>query len=216
MGRRRSGPILIVDDDGTFREFLLAVLAHFGYAVRQSSSGEEAIEIARRERPRLVVLDVCLPGIPGYQVCRELREEFGNELPIIFISGQRTESYDRVAGFLVGADDYLIKPFALDEFVARVQRHLERARPSAGSASVLTNRESEVLELFAEGLGSGEIAKRLFISPKTAATHAERIFRKLNVHSRAEAVSFAYRHGLLGSEADRASRSAAERRAIHP
>jgi DNA-binding NarL/FixJ family response regulator len=196
---RPSGPILVVDDDAAFRDLLVVVLAHFGYPTREAASGEEALEAARREPPRLAVLDVCLPGIAGYQVCRQLRDEFGNELPIIFVSGERTQSYDRVAGFLVGADDYLVKPFALDEFVARVRRHLERTRAPAALAAALTTRESEVLRLLGDGFGRGEIANRLFISPKTAGTHIERVFKKLDVHSRAEAISFAYRHGLLES-----------------
>jgi DNA-binding NarL/FixJ family response regulator len=194
---RSRGPVLVVDDDEGFRALIVAVLDHVGYPTREASTGEEALDAARREPPRLVVLDVRLPGIPGYEVCRRLRDEFGNELPIIFVSGERTQSYDRVAGFLVGGDDYLVKPFALDEFVARVRRHVERVQGPAMSKYSLTPRELEVLYLVAEGLGTTEIARRLYITRKTVATHIERIFRKLGVHNRTQAVSLAYRHGFL-------------------
>jgi two-component system, OmpR family, response regulator CssR len=194
---RSRGPILVVDDDECFRELVVAVLEHVGYPTREASTGEEALDTARREPPRLVVLDVRLPGIPGYEVCRRLRDEFGNDLPIVFVSGERTESYDRVAGFLVGGDDYLVKPFALDEFVARVRRHVERVQRRFPSSFALTPREVEVLYLLADGLGTSEIARRVFITPKTATTHIEHIFKKLGVHTRTQAVSLAYRHGLL-------------------
>src|SRR5919204_1358240 len=179
---RPSGPILIVDDDAGFRGLLVSVLTHFDYSTREASTGKDAFEAARRQAPRLVILDVCLPDIAGYHVCRQLRDEFGNGLPVIFVSGERTQSFDRVAGFLVGGDDYLVKPFALDEFVARVRRHLERTRAPALNASALTTRELEVLHLLAAGLGRREIGTRLFISPKTAGAHIERIFKKLDVH----------------------------------
>jgi DNA-binding NarL/FixJ family response regulator len=156
----------------------------------------------------MVVLEVCLGHLSGYEVCRELRDEFGDQLPVVFISAQRTESHDRVAGFLVGGDDFLVKPFAVDEFVARVRRLLERAEGRTVFESALTPRELEVLSLVAAGLSRDQIARRLFISPKTVGTHIERIFRKLGVHSRAEAISFAYEHGFLPAARERVTRDA--------
>lgn len=176
---------------------MMRVLGQVGYSTREASTASEALEATRRELPRLVVLEVCLGHLSGYELCRELRDEFGDALPIVFVSAQRTESHDRVAGFLVGGDDFLVKPFAPDEFVARVRRLLERAEGRTVFESTLTPRELEVLSLVAEGLSRDQIAVRLSISPTTVGTHIERIFRKLGVHSRAEAVSFAYQHGLL-------------------
>jgi DNA-binding NarL/FixJ family response regulator len=193
----RHGPILVVDGDEAFRTLVTTVLSNVGYATREASTGDEGLRTARRERPSMVVLEVCLEGVSGYEVCREIRDEFGDGLPVVFVSANRSESHDRVAGFLVGGDDFLVKPFALDEFVARVRRLLERARARPVLESALTGREVQVLSLVAEGLGRDEIARRLFISPKTVGTHVERIFKKLGVHTRAQAVSFAYRHGLL-------------------
>jgi DNA-binding NarL/FixJ family response regulator len=188
--------IFVVDDDESFRALVVGVLEHFGYPVVVAGSGEEALEAAQETPPGLVVLDVHLPGISGYEVCRALRESFGESLPILFVSGERTQSYDRVAGFLIGGDDYLVKPFALDEFVARVRRHLERPQ-SRPEGTILTHRELEVLTLLSDGLSPAQVAERLFVSPKTVGTHTERIFKKLGAHNRAQAVSIAYRQGLL-------------------
>jgi DNA-binding NarL/FixJ family response regulator len=178
---------------------MASVLGNAGYVTREAAAGDEGLQAARRERPSVVVLEVCLAGLSGYEVCRQLRDEFGDGLPVVFVSAERAESHDRVAGFLVGGDDFLVKPFALDEFVARVRRLLERAegRREPGLESPLTGREVQILTLVAEGLGRDEIARRLFISPKTVGTHVERIFKKLGVHTRAQAVSFAYQHHLL-------------------
>ena len=192
------GPILVVDDDDGIRGMIAAVLAGAGYATSEAATGEQALEIARGDPPKLVVLDVLLPGICGYEVCHTLRQHFGGNLPIIFMSGERTQVHERVAGFLVGGDDYLLKPFAHDEFLARIRRLLQRSTSSAAARdSALTSREREVLAHLAEGLSQAEIAKVLFISPKTVGTHTERIFKKLGVHSRAQAIALAYRDGLI-------------------
>jgi DNA-binding NarL/FixJ family response regulator len=198
----RRGRILLVDDDECFRETLSTVFRQAGYEACEAPSGEEALETVRREQLTLVVLDVCLPGISGYEVCHELKQEFGERLPIILVSGQRVESLDRVAGLLLGADDYLVKPFAPDELLVRVRKLIRRAAPIAAAASPrLTTRELEVLRLLAEGLAQDEIAKRLFISTKTVATHIDHILGKLGVRSRAQAVAVAFRDQLVNSGA---------------
>jgi DNA-binding NarL/FixJ family response regulator len=167
--------------------------------VLEASTGEEAIEVASRCPPRLAILDVCLPGISGYQVCRILRNEFGDALPIIFVSGVRTESFDRVAGLLVGSDDYLVKPFAPDELLIRAARLIRRSTPLPRIITTrLTRREREVLGLLGEGLTASDIAERLYVSPKTVGTHCENILRKLGVRTRAQAVAVAFREELAG------------------
>ena len=196
------GQILIVDDDDTFRGMVAELLQRAGYETVQAETGEEALELARTDAPRLVLLDVNLPGTSGYAVCNELRNRHGQQLPILFISGERTESFDRVAGLLIGADDYMTKPFDPDELLARVSRMLERLaqqRPQVLDDDLfgLTPRECEVLGLLVDGLSQPEIAERLYLSPKTVGTHIQRIMGKMGVKSRTQAVAVAAREGLF-------------------
>jgi DNA-binding NarL/FixJ family response regulator len=188
------GPILVVDDDEGVCELLRGLLAGDAPRVLCLGTGEAALRAAERERPSLVVLEVKLPGISGYEVCRALRDRFGPGLPIVFVSGDRTQAHDRVAGMLLGADDYLAKPFAPDELIVRTRALLRRERRVNAA---LTARELEVLSLLAAGVRTDQIAAALVISPKTVRTHVERILGKLDVHSRAEAVGLAYRERLV-------------------
>jgi DNA-binding response OmpR family regulator len=188
----------VIEDDESTRRLLRFVLEDAGYAVIELDRGEPALEVVRRERPALVLIDVRLPGVSGYEVCRKLREAFGDDLPLLFVSGERTESFDRVGGLLLGADDYLVKPFATDELLARV-RGLTRRAPGGPpfGGKLLSVRELEVLRLLSIGLGLKEIAEHLVISAKTVSTHMEHIFLKLGVQSRAQAIAVAYREDLV-------------------
>jgi DNA-binding NarL/FixJ family response regulator len=146
----------------------------------------------RRHRGRRPVLDVHLPDISGYQVCRRLRDDHGDSVGIILISGERKESMDRAAGLLLGADDYMVKPFVLDELFARVQRLAKRSRPIARTVVAgLTRRELEILRLLACGMDHMDIARDLVITAKTVEKHIEHILLKLGVHSRARAIALA-------------------------
>jgi DNA-binding NarL/FixJ family response regulator len=198
--------VLVVDDDAGCRTLIVELLERIGCAVVEASTGHEALILAKASRPALVLLDIGIPGISGYEVCAELRETYGETLPVIFISGIRVESQDRVAGLLIGADDYIVKPFDGDELLARVRRLLvrktendrfveTRTRSSAAVAS-LTGRERQVLVLLARGQNQSQIAGELFISSKTVATHIQHILGKLGLHSRAEAVALAHRERL--------------------
>jgi len=173
------------------------VLRRVGYTVDQAETGEEALAVAKRERPALVVVEVLLRGVSGYEVCHELKAKFGETLPIVFVSGNRTESGDRVAGLLVGADDYLVKPFDPEELLARVRRLLPAPPAEGRKVHELTQRELDVLSLLVEGLNQSEIAEKLVLSPRTVGKHIEHILRKLGVHSRAQAVSVAVRDDML-------------------
>ena len=193
--------LLVVDDDDDFRTFVADLLRGAGHPVVEAATGNGALAHARAERPALIVLDVHLPDISGYEVCRELRDEFGDLLPILFVSGERTESYDRVGGLLLGADDYVVKPFASDELLARVRRLLARSTHDdvVRRSYDLTPRELEITEMLAAGHSQAAIAERLVLSEKTVATHIQHILPKLGVHSRAEAVAFAHREGFGGA-----------------
>jgi DNA-binding response OmpR family regulator len=190
---------LVVDDDPGLLGLLTRLLELEELDVTAVMSGEAALAAAREERPDLAILDVNLPGLSGYEVCRALRELYGPTLPIVFVSGARTEPYDRVAGLLLGADDYLVKPFAPDELLARVRALLRRAAGDRPRASRLTAREQQVLQLLAEGLSQRDISDTLVISPRTAGKHIERILEKLDVRSRAQAVAIAYRDDLVAA-----------------
>ncbi len=194
-----SGSVLLVDDDEQYLELVSTTLERAGYRISLARSGEEALALSRLERPAVVVLDVKLPGVSGYEVCRQLKDAFGDGFPVVFVSGVRTEAFDRAAGLLMGADDYLVKPFEVDEFMARIRKYLAPGpgtTPVETPMSALTPREREVLGLLAGGLDQGEIADRLVISSKTVSTHIQHILEKLGVHSRAQAVSVAYNEGL--------------------
>jgi DNA-binding NarL/FixJ family response regulator len=194
-----AATVFIVEDDRSCRRLIVDVLRQDGFHTIEAATGREALEMLERMRPDLAVLDVHLPGTSGYEIHRRLRDQFGDELPVIFVSGERTEPYDRVAGLLLGADDYVVKPFDPDELATRV-RTLWRRRGqvvedngSGNGLARLTEREYEVLELLAGGLAQEEIARRLVISSRTVATHIQHVLTKLGVHSRAQAVALALR-----------------------
>jgi DNA-binding NarL/FixJ family response regulator len=191
------GTVLIADEDGTSRADLVRLFQEAGYEVMSVSSGEEALRVAHEVELSIVLLEIPLGSLSGYEVCRTLREQT-TELPIVFVSGSRTESYDRVAGLLVGADDYVVKPYAPDELLTRVRNLARRSRNNSHSGMTkLTKREQEVLQLLAEGLRPDEIAARLYITRRTVGTHIENILRKLGVRSQTQAVALAFREELL-------------------
>ena len=189
---RPRGRVLVVDDDPIVCELVATTLDEHGYPTRRASDVREALYLVERETPDVVVLDVHLPDISGYQLCRRLRDDYGDSIGIILLSGERKESLDRAAGLLLGADDYMVKPFVLDELLARVQRLAKRSRPIARTVVAgLTRRELEILRLLACGLDHIEIARDLVITAKTVEKHIEHILLKLGVHSRAQAIALA-------------------------
>jgi two-component system nitrate/nitrite response regulator NarL len=185
--------VLVVDGDPESRVALSCALHRAGYPTQQAGTGEEALEAADRQRPAIVIMETHLPGASGYEICREFRDQYGDALPIIFVSAARTEETDRVAGLLLGADEYLAKPIQFDHLLARVRRLMAQSVPVAQPMLPLTPREQQVLDLLAEGLIPDEIASRLVVTPKTVAKHIEHILGKLGVHSRTQAVALALR-----------------------
>jgi DNA-binding NarL/FixJ family response regulator len=193
-----SDSVLIADEDAAARTEVARVLEGAGFRVEEAGAGDEALAKARMLWPSAAILEIPLGAVSGYEVCRALKAELGPDVAVIFLSGTRTEPYDRVAGLMVGADDYVVKPAQPDEVLVRLRNLLQRLRPGRPAPhGKLTRREHEVLGLLGEGLKSHEIAKRLTISPKTVATHFENIRRKLGVTSRAEAIATAYREEII-------------------
>lgn len=119
-----SATILVVEDEATLRESLRYTLSRQGYRVLTASDGPSALETARSQKPDLVILDLILPGMDGFEVCRLLRRD--SSVPILILTA-RDEEVDRVLGLELGADDYVTKPFSMRELVARVKAHLRRA-----------------------------------------------------------------------------------------
>ncbi len=160
--------ILVVEDDESIAKFLQRGLSYEGYDVSVVGSGEEALGVCLQQLPSLIVLDLMLPGLDGLEVCRRLRAA-GEEIPILMLTA-REGVPDRVAGLKAGADDYLPKPFALEELLARVEALLRRydSAPSelllhfesltldpkaytvqrGGRAVSLTAKEFELLDFF--------------------------------------------------------------------
>ena len=124
--------ILVVDDEISLQETLTYNLKKQGYDVETTGNGAEAIELARQIRPDLVILDVMLPGLDGFEVCRILRREMST--PVLMLTA-RDDEIDRVVGLEVGADDYLAKPFSMRELIARVKAMLRRVRLDLEEAS---------------------------------------------------------------------------------
>jgi DNA-binding response OmpR family regulator len=125
--------ILVVEDDATLVSALRYNFERHGYACLAAGDGARALELARRERPALILLDVMLPGIDGMEVCRRIRTD--STVPIIMLTA-RVEEVDRVVGLEVGADDYVTKPFSMRELLARVKAALRRAQMQPDTAEL--------------------------------------------------------------------------------
>lgn len=117
--------VLVVEDETTLLETLAYNLKRQGYDVLTASGGTQALELARKGQPDVIVLDVMLPGLDGFEVCRALRREMN--VPILMLTA-RDEEVDKIVGLEVGADDYMTKPFSMREFLARVKALLRRVR----------------------------------------------------------------------------------------
>ena len=200
------GSILIVDSDDASRLTAVQVAVRLGYDARPTPTGEELLERLGHDRPALAIVEVELPGhANGLEVMRQLHDEFGGDLPVILVSAERIDAFDRAAGLMLGADDYLLKPLDGGELLARIKRSLRRSAPAPngnghGHETSLSPRERQILALLAEGRTQGQIASALVISSKTVATHIQHILSKLGVQSRAQAVAVAFQRGLVEPE----------------
>lgn len=134
--------ILAVEDDDRIRAAVKLALEDEGWTVDEAASGEEAVILFLREPSDVVLIDIMLPGIDGFELCRTIRRS--SDVPIVMVTA-RSDTHDVVAGLEAGADDYLTKPFAPKELSARIRALLRRARPSVPGQSHLTFGELEVM-----------------------------------------------------------------------
>lgn len=133
--------ILVVDDEKQIVDIVRAYLSREGYQVMAAFDGPSALEMARRVKPDLVILDLMLPGLSGWDVCRKLRDD--STVPIIMLTA-REEIADRIVGLELGADDYVSKPFDPRELVARVRAVLRRGEPSENQSEVINHGDLRI------------------------------------------------------------------------
>lgn len=199
------GTILIVDSDDASRLTAVQVAVRLGYDARPTPTADELVERLGSDRPALAIVEVELPGAAnGLEVMHQLHEAFDDSLPVILVSARQTDAFDRTAGLMLGADDYVTKPLDPTELLARVKRSLRRASPNGhtnghrnGDDSGLSPRERQILGLLAEGRTQRQIAEELVISSKTVATHIQHVLSKLGVNTRAQAVAMAFQKGFV-------------------
>ena len=148
----QTAQVLVVDDDPRMLSMMRRVLESDGYGVLAAADGETALDIVRREPVDLIILDVMMPRLDGFEVCRTVRRE--SVVPILMLTA-RDEAADKVTGLDCGADDYVVKPFAADELMARVRALLRRAQPR--QVEVLRFQDIEVVPTEREARRNGEL-----------------------------------------------------------
>jgi DNA-binding NarL/FixJ family response regulator len=213
--------VLIADDHRLFREALRVVLERECEVVGEAASGEEAVTLAARIRPNIVLLDVGMPGVGGLNAAHRLAKE-APASKVVILSQHDDEEYVIEAMVEAGAAGYLVKTDAAVELLSALRAvaagrsylssavapavlaRLKNPRGAAAGVGVsavkLTRREREVLSLIGEGATSKEIAARLGISPKTAQVHRDNLKQKLKAKSTAAIVRYAIKHKLIRAE----------------
>ena len=207
--------VVVVDDHRLVRDSLRRTLEDAGiHVVGEAGDGVEAIELVTSLRPHVVLMDVTMPTMDGLVAARRLRSLAPDTRIVMLTMHDEPELIDRARA--AGVSGYLFKDLAVDEVVGAVQRAAagglvigtgvpkgpwieERVRCVAGSGDtqVLSERESQLLQLVADGVATGDIADRLTISPKTVRNHLSRIYSKLGVGSRSEAIVAGLRAELI-------------------
>src|SRR6188472_1135309 len=133
MSASESARVLVVDDEESITQLVSTVLRYEGFQVETAADGRAAVQLARTFQPDIVVLDVMLPDLDGFEVYRRLANG-STAVPVLFLTA-RDSTEDRVHGLTLGADDYVGKPFSLEELIARVRAVLRRTRPDAAGGS---------------------------------------------------------------------------------
>ena len=147
--------IYCVEDERNIRELLVYTLGSSGYEAKGMANGKELKKALKEEIPDLILLDIMLPGMSGYDICRKIREEI--DIPILMVTA-RTESIDAIRGLGLGADDYMTKPFSPSELVARVKAHMARYERLIGTGI----QENDIIEI--RGLKIDKTARRVWVN----------------------------------------------------
>lgn len=205
--------ILVVDDNP---KYLRDVLPMYGYEVVIATDGLQALKALNSEQQQrfdLVILDVMMPNMDGWETLKTIRKnkEF-EDMPVIMLTALDSEQKE-VSGLKFGADDYIAKPFALPNLLARIEALLRRSNWNQKKAQnnksmnlpftsdepivPLTAREKEVIRLVAQGANNQDIAEKLFVREVTVKTHLNSIFKKLNVTNRTQAVLLALQMNII-------------------
>jgi DNA-binding NarL/FixJ family response regulator len=212
--------ILFVDDDPGIRLSVSDYLEMSGYMVVTAKNGQEALGMVEEYQPHLLVTDIVMPKMDGYELVRQVRQrpEF-RLLPVIFLTA-RTNTEERIRGYQLGCDFYLAKPFDIKELAAMIRNLLERRSQliqaelsrdqvtpktpdTEGTTQVavntwkLTRRERQVLELLTHGHSNADIGEQLHLSPRTIEKYVSNLLRKTLTNNRAELVRFAMEHHLV-------------------
>lgn len=144
MSNNLEASIVVVDDEPSIRELLVASLHFAGFEVETAASGSEAVEVIERVRPDLIVMDVMLPDIDGFTVTRRIRQN-GITVPVLFLTA-RDDTQDKIMGLTVGGDDYVTKPFSLEEVVARIRAILRRTHEPLEATNIIRVADLEINE----------------------------------------------------------------------
>jgi two-component system, NarL family, response regulator DegU len=204
--------ILLVDDHRLVREGLRRTLEDAGFdVVGEAENGADGLELAERLRPNVVLMDVSMPVMDGITATKRMRSRAPEARVVVLTMHSDTDLVDRARA--AGAAGYLLKDASGEEVVRGVQRALEGQRViSAGigaapepavpaeagdDAPQLTEREAQILQLLADGFAPAAVAEKLYISPKTVRNHLSKIYEKLGVNSRSQAIVTALQHGLI-------------------
>ncbi len=200
--------LLLVDDDPHFVMLMGDFLEKRGFRVSRANDGRQGLDMAQREVPDLVVCDIMMPRMNGYELVKSLREEAHHTwTPVIFLSA-KGEISDRIKGLQEGADAYLVKPFEPDELIALIESLLRRhvtAAHRSGTSSVttsctfdqLTPTEQRVLVLVARGLANKLIAKEMQVSQRTVESHVSSILQKTGFTNRTEVTRWSIENGFV-------------------
>lgn len=200
-----NGLIIVIEDEEALRKNISEIIEHYGFRVMSASTGEEGIRLAEAFIPDIIISDITLPGISGFEMFARVKQMPQlHHMAFIFLTARSTRS-DARAGMDMGADDYLTKPFTKEELISSVRTRFEKLSKlngrqfenkdlvdmSSEQMITLTKTERKVLNAISEGHTTPQIAQKLFVCKKTIENHRVNISRKLNLSGPNSLIRFA-------------------------